>query len=86
MSLHWFGYDVTATADGPRRVLMLAQRAFTRPPGVGWVALLREATGWAEPDRCGVDRAATEAALCTAVRFLGVAGALSPFQPGCQRC
>ncbi|MFF0206235.1 hypothetical protein [Streptomyces sp. NPDC005017] len=64
---HWFGYGVTATADGPRRVVVLARRAFTRPPGIGWVALLREATGWTEPDRCGVDWAATEAALGTAL-------------------
>lgn len=61
----WFGYGVTATADGPRRVVVLARRSFVRPPGVGWVALLREATGRTEPDRRGFDWAATEAALGT---------------------
>lgn len=70
---------MTATADGPRRVVTLAQRAFTRPPGVGWAALLREATGWAEPDRCGVDRAATEAALCTAGSRPGSCRSAEPF-------
>ncbi|MFF9344897.1 hypothetical protein ACF1CG_34720 [Streptomyces sp. NPDC014773] len=64
---HWFGYGVTATADGPRRIVILARRAFTPPPGVGWVALLRETTGWTEPDRCSVDWAATETALGTAL-------------------
>ena len=64
---HWFGYGVTATADGPCRVAFLARRAFTRPPGVGWVELLREVTEWTEPDRRGVDWAATEAALGTAL-------------------
>ncbi|MFB8402263.1 hypothetical protein [Streptomyces sp. NPDC055912] len=56
-----------ATADGPRRVVILARRAFTRPPGVGWVALLLEATGWTGLDRCGVDWAAAEAGLGTAL-------------------
>ncbi|MDT0542346.1 SMI1/KNR4 family protein [Streptomyces lonegramiae] len=67
---HWLGYGLTAMADGPRGVIVVARRG-DFPPGTGWPERLAVVTGWEGPRPSGadgaIDWAAAESVLGTAL-------------------
>ncbi|MFF4350226.1 hypothetical protein [Streptomyces sp. NPDC001530] len=63
---HWVGWGLTATADGPRGVVVVAHRAVL-PSGTGWAQRLAAATGWETRHQSRIDWTAAESALGTAL-------------------